>query len=228
MRTRKAILFFAFVCGTSCLGWCDTCGVGPLAEGSLAAYQAAGSCTIGNLTYSDFQYTGTGTGADAITDGEVTVVPEMGEIVFKASWDVGAGQSLGSDISYVVSGDNAVITGLKLTLGGWGFFEGGTLSVTDTGSDSATRLAEFGGISVTENQTFGPVNSFSFVEDISLAGNNGGASLSYTAQEWTTASTVTPEPPTMLLAGVALVGIAILVRLRHAKRQESQSNLTLP
>lgn len=218
MTARTAILFLALVCGTSSLGWGDTCVVG----NSLAAYEAAGSCTVGNLTYSNFQYTGTGTAADAITAGEVTVVPAIGELILKASWDVDAGQSLTSDISYVVSGVDAVITGLELTMKGWGFLEGGALSITDTWTGetdpNATRFAQFGGLSVTYNPTFNPLSSFTITEDISLTGNNGAASMSYIAADWTTASTPVPEPAPALLVGIALASLEILIHLRHACR----------
>jgi hypothetical protein len=225
MTARKAILFLALVCGTSCLAWCDTCAVG-----SLAAYEAAGSCTVSSptysVTYSDFQYTGTGTAADAIAADEVTVVPAIGELIFKASWDVDAGQSLVSDISYAVSITDATVSGAILTMKGWGFLEGGALSVTDAWTaemfgGTSSRFAQFGGVSVLYSPTFSPVSSFDIMEDISLTGNNGSASLSYVAANWVAASIPTPEPAPMLLVGISLVGLGVLARFRVADRKEN-------
>jgi hypothetical protein len=178
------------------------------------------------VTYSDFQYTGTGTAADAIAADEVTVVPAIGELIFKASWDVDAGQSLVSDISYVVSITDATVSGAILTMKGWGFLEGGALSVTDAWTaemfgGTSSRFAQFGGVSVLYSPTFSPVSSFDIMEDISLTGNNGSASLSYVAANWVAASIPTPEPAPMLLVGISLVGLGVLARFRVADRKEN-------
>ena len=189
-----------------------------------ATYFGAGySCEIGDLLFSNFSYTGSGT--NPIGAGQITVDTVTNDgigLSFHAPWTAAAGMTTDGTIDFTVtalSGGNVLEDfGLAQTSGVSG---DGSASVAENGCGPAPCLATGGSIYVLTFQdsgarsaqgetTFSPVSSVSVEKDISVNGNTGFATISVVQDTFSQV----PEPVSMSLmgGGLALLG---LVRLRR-------------
>jgi hypothetical protein len=197
----------------------------------LASYVSAGSCTIGDKTFSGFVYTpNAGGGAVAIGATSITVDtigpastgatitgPDIG-LQFSAAWSVGAGQNLDSLIQFTLSvtGGAAIIKDAGLVQLGTGASGTGIAQVAENlgnGSNLLTFVNAPAGTSKTvDTVNFSPTGSFSVVKDISVnGGTNGTAAISLVND---TFSQIVPLPATFALFGTGLVGLGLLRRRR--------------
>jgi|SRR5579875_238598 len=196
-------------------------------SGNGATYFGGGySCEIGDLLFSNFTYTASG--SVLIPDSEITVDAVTGPSIglsFHAPWTAAAGMSSDGTIDFTVTvlggGDLLEDFGLAQTSGVSG---DGSASVAENGCGPAPCLATGGSIYVLTFQdsgersaqgetTFTPSSSVAVEKDISVNGNDGFATISVVQD---TFSQVAPEPMSMGMmgGGLALLG---LVRLRRKK-----------
>lgn len=216
---RKLLLVIGLVIGTSSLGLAGACGVGTLATYTAGSF----SCTIGSLTFSNFSYSsGSFGGAVAIPSAGVSVTPQTGAeagFQFTAPWVASAGQGVDSTITYTVTATGTSITDLLLSMAGFGFTDGGDVSVAETSAAPLISLLVFSnstGTVPSASTTFSGVGSLTVTKDIAVAGNGGTAHLSVVNNEFSTSSV--PEPASMLLLGSGLIGLAGFVRRRRTGR----------
>lgn len=205
MKSRM-LLLVALLVGTAPLGMAGSCGVG-----TLATYIGT-TCTIDGVTFSNFGYTGTGSGgAHAIPSSGVSVTPSGVGFQFTAPWNVGANQELDSAISYTASGN---ISDLVLSMGGFFFTGGATVSVAETTNVPGVDLAVFSNSTGTrsfQSASFGPVESISVIKDVAVNGHTGAAAVSVVFNQFNS----TPEPASMILLGSGLMGLAVFIRRRQ-------------
>lgn len=209
--------------GTSAWATSGTC-----TSGTLAQYDASGfSCTLGDLTFSDFSYIPADSGgATAPPDAGVTVTPvtsgfgtETG-LLFTAAWLVGMGQSEDSSISYEVSTTNpGGITDLSLVVVG-GAAGSGIASVAETTVNPPESLfTEFAnGTDIpTASATFAPVGSINVTKDIGLSGGTapGGAHISDVYNLFSEGTTV-PEP-SMIFLCTGILGLVPIARRKFGR-----------
>lgn len=192
--------------------------------GNGSTYFGGGySCTVGDLLFSNFSYTGSGTNPISASQITVDTVSNDGlGLSFHAPWTAAAGMTTDGTIDFTVTvlGGGSVLEdfGLAQTSGVSG---NGSASVAEDGCGPAPCLATGGSIYVLTFQdsgeriaqgetTFAPVNSVSVEKDISVNGNNGFATISVVQDTFSQV----PEPVSMGLmgGGLALLG---LVRLRR-------------
>jgi len=181
------------------------------------------SCTVGDLLFSNFSYTGSGTNPISASQITVDTVSNDGiGLSFHAPWSAGAGMTTDGTIDFTVTvlGGGSLLEdfGLAQTSGVSG---SGSASVAEDGCGPAPCLATGGSIYVLTFQdsgerqaqgetTFAPVNSVSVEKDISVNGNSGFATISVVQDTFSQV----PEPVSMGMmgGGLALLG---LVRLRR-------------
>ena len=201
---------------------------------SYMATNAAGGCFVGDKTFSNFNYTSSGTNATAIPASGVTVNtigpagsgatllgPDIG-LQFNAPWSVGAGQALDSLITFdvAVTSGAALIHDAGLVQGGTSFSGNGLGQVaenacgpapcTPSGAINLFTIDSAGQVKLTDLTVFSPTGSLSVVKDISVNGNSGSASISLVNDTFSQI----PEPASLTLLGSALIGLGWLGRCR--------------
>lgn len=202
--------------------------------GNGATYFGGGySCQIGDLLFSNFSYTASG--SDIIPASQVTVDTVTGTDIglsFHAPWTAAAGMTSDGTIDFTVSvlgGGNLLEDfGLAQTSGVSGT---GTASVAENGCGPAPCLATGGSIYVLTFQangatsaqgetTFTPTSSVSVEKDISVNGNGGFATISVVQD---TFSQTAPEPLSLGFVGGGLVVLGFL--RRGSRKNVQQGNL---
>ena len=202
-------------------------GMAYSAQMTLADLIALGSTgyQVQDKLFYDFFYSSSGSGgAVAIPAEGVSVTPIDIPLnpgwLFEAAWAAGPGQTLDSLIQYSVRvlDGGPPITDISARMEGYGQISQGLVVVAETGPVNLLLYdASFGTVSyqeaVLENPTMGPITVY---KDISVNGNDGIAAVSAVYNQFS--ETAVPEPATMLLLGLGMVGMAPLIK-RKLKRK---------
>jgi hypothetical protein len=180
-------------------------------------------CTIGGNTLSEFKTLSGISGATPIATMDVTLTPIGGNLdpgfTAQINMMAGAGTILEALFTYKISGNSYIDSAILLA----GSSETGDGAVTDIqnycaggtfGPDGvsgctsvAGSLLTLDGIQQNDQKSFGGASSLSVTDDFTLDGGLAGSSSggSITDQFTATASTATPEPLSLALAGLGLV-----------------------
>lgn len=224
MKQILLLIPIALAAGSS--AWANGC-----VSEALSIYDSPGfTCSLGDLTFSDFKYSPTSSGgAVAPPDTSVTVNTitsgfgaETG-LEFVSAWLAGSGQTIDSSISFDVStSDTAGITDLELYVAG-GADGQGVASVAEVAPTPPVNLYtsfQSGSANNLDKTTFPPADVFSLslTKDIGLAGGMAGTAhisdVYNLFSEGTT--TMTPEPSLLVLC-VGALGLVPVVRRKFAR-----------
>jgi len=207
------------VCATSGSIWADLACPTSSPGNNLGAYEVSGfACTYGDLTFSDFSYSPSG--SDIIPAADVTVTPvtvdgEAG-LQFNAPWGTAPGDTTDSFINFTATcNDGCSIDDLKLNIGGASADTGGIVLVSET-STVLTGSLQAGAAGTTtilsQTATFSPVTSVTVSKDILVNGGSSGlgSQVSDVQNLFSTTSTV-PEPSTVFLC-LGMLGLVPVAR----------------
>lgn len=213
---KKTLLLILCTFGLSYSAFAMPCGTD-----TLATYMSDGSCTIGDLTFSDFMYTSSdlGGGLAPTPDGITVSLATMGTgLDFNSLWVAGTGQLVDSSITFTVTTTNpGGITDLDLIVAG-GATGSGVASATESSTSPVLSLAAgFGtGSDVPEDSTtiFPPVDSITLTKDIGVSGGStsGFAHLSDVYNLFSEGTSTVPEPSSLFLCAGVLAFIPIARR----------------
>ncbi len=204
----------------------------PCTTASFSAY-LTGPCTVGDKTFSDFAFDSTAGGSGvALTSDDVTVAPELtadgpGLLFSSSAITVTQGTpiTLASFVDVVLgytvtAGSGFQIDDADLVIAG-GTDGAGQGNVTDflTASSSGTSLPLLSVAlpATTDMVTFPMVDAVDVFKDILVevpAGGIGSANITTVSQPFS--QSAIPEPPTLALLSVGLLGFAT-ARLRRRR-----------
>jgi hypothetical protein len=223
----KTLLLVTFVFGASYSAWATSC-----VSGTLASYEVANfSCTLGDLTYSDFSYLSAADGGAFAPDANgVTVTPVTAGfgsdtgLVFTSIWAVGTNQAEDSSITYSVETSNpGGITDVDLITVGGAAGEGiGTVAETSA-TGPISLFTEFGpGTDIPSDTAtvFVPADTtLSVTKDIGVSGGTapGGAHLSDVYNLFSQGTTSTVPEPSLLILCTGLLGLVPVLRRKFAR-----------
>lgn|SRR5487761_39767 len=224
LKTFLLIGVFALI--TSSRVWAS-----PLActTSSLSVYDTLGfSCVNGGDVFSNFTYSSISSGgAIAIPDSGVNVIPvdttSLGPgFTFEAAWSAGQNQTTDSLINFSINtGGPANISDASVIQTSSGIFDTGTVAVTEGlclggsscqgGRTSILTVNSKGSVVLANQDIFSPTGQISASKDIALGGGaakDGFASASAITDQFSTV----PEPASLSLFGIGLLGFAFLFR----------------
>jgi hypothetical protein len=214
------------------LGSATTC-----TSGTLANYLALGSagCTIGGDTFSGFQTLSGQTGATPIAVGSVMITPggtsAAPELTFTTTTSAVANSLFESIFNYKISGINytssalslrgasetvdGAVTDIENFCAGGSFGAGGVSGCTGT----AGSLLTLDGIQNSDISSLGPISFVSITDDYTVDGGTAGSASGGIFTNTFAAVTATPEPGSILLAGLGFA-LAASIRVFRTNRKE--------
>jgi len=219
---KKTLLLISFIVGSGFSAWANSC-----MTGTLASYEVSGfSCTVGDLTFSNFSYLSASDGGALVpSDAGISVNPVTSGfgadtgLVFTALWGVGVNQSEDSSITYSVTTTNpGGITDLLLDMVGGASGQGVATTAESSATGPTSLFTEFGpGTDIPSDGTtiFVPAGSpLTLTKDIGVSGGTvagGGAHISDVYNLFSEGSTV-PEPSLLILCTGLLAFIPVARR----------------
>jgi hypothetical protein len=222
---KITLLLMTLVLGVSYSAFADGC-----TSETLDNYLTLGSggCTVGDLTFSDFQYLSSTVAAGSILVDPNTLTPGETGLEFNNFWGAAPGFSVDSSITFTVTcNDGCLIDDVVLVAAGASGSTPG--SIADASETSPALMgtslsvgAAFGSptILTDADTTFRPVGSLTVTKDIGAFGggiNTGvghGAQISDVTNLFsTTTLTTTPTPePALLFLSAGLLGLVPVAR----------------
>ena len=181
-----------------------------------------GTCTVGSLTFGDFEFHVSGTGVPAASGITVTPTGSTLAFTFNGSWSATGTSSGDTTIQFSVTGSG--MTGVTAQVQAGSCTSPGTFTLTENifsggiNGSGGPAGASLGSLLISCNNSaasvgFAGQSGITIVKDLGLNGNTTGAA----AVSQFTDSIGTPEPASVMLFGSGLLGLAGILRRKLAR-----------